>query len=436
MTISQPRQLPPGAPPRLAAPGVAWLACLIFCLWCSTAWPARFAGKPGFVAETHAFVERDTLKAFAYLEIPVRDLFFAARQEGTFEAVVDINVLIFEEGFQVVGDSWRHRLRAESLLSARNSPRALRKTVRFAVPPGDYEVEIGISQPEAGTGGKLRLPLKAVARPGKEIEASSILFGVCPEPLDGPARVRDDPVLGRRFGNPLPSMCFYTQIFHTTPAPGDSLEVTWRLMTMAQAEVRSGSRNLASSPTGVTDVIVELPLEDLWMGTYELELVCRLGKWKTERRASFEMDETRVSMGADFQATVDMVRIIADDEEVEKLEDVPAEDRQRAWDEFWKGRDPTPDTVKNEFKEEFFRRVRHANRTYGVLEPGWRSDRGRIYIRYGQPDQIETFPQNIDSPPYEIWDYFRLRARFVFVDYEGFGRYELYEPGRPARSSR
>jgi len=74
--------------------------------------------------------------------------------------------------------------------------------------------------------------------------------------------------------------------------------------------------------------------------------------------------------------------------------------------------------------------VRHANEHFSVLGPGWRSDRGRIYIQHGPPDQIESHPFNLDTPAYEIWIYLRLGRRYVFVDYDGYGRFELYSPGR------
>ena len=72
----------------------------------------------------------------------------------------------------------------------------------------------------------------------------------------------------------------------------------------------------------------------------------------------------------------------------------------------------------------------YADDHFSVLGPGWRSDRGRIYIQYGPPDQVESRPMNLDSAAYEIWTYIREGRRFVFVDYGGFGRYELYQPGR------
>ena len=137
-----------------------------------------------------------------------------------------------------------------------------------------------------------------------------------------------------------------------------------------------------------------------------------------------------VSLEHNPSESIGLVRYIATSEEIAALEDSTPENRERVWNEFWNRRDPTPGTEANEFKEEFFARVRYANEHFSTLGPGWRSDRGMVYIQYGAPDQIETYPHNIDGPPYEIWYYYGARRRFLFVDYDGFGRYELYSPGR------
>jgi GWxTD domain-containing protein len=387
------------------------------------------AGKPSFIAETFAFAENDTLKAFTFFEVPVRDLFFAPRDDGALEAVVDVTVLIFQDGFQTAGDTWRHRIRSPSLLKARNSTGALRKTVRFPISEGRHVVEVAVSQPEAGTENRLSLKLEAAPTHPKKLAASDILFAVCPSEEDGPGDLREDPLLGRRFGNPLPPVCAHVQVYHPSPAPSEVLTVDWSLETESQGPIRTGSEEIAvgASPT---EVVVPLPLDNLWMGRYGLRLTLRLGGWEKVLTTTFEMDETRISLGSDFETTVEMIQIFAGHDEAETLRQLPAAEREAGWEAFWKERDPTPDTERNEFKDEFYRRIRYANRHFGVLEPGWRSDRGRVYILHGQPDEVESYPQNVNSPPYEIWDYFRLRARFVFVDYEGFGRFVLYQPGR------
>ena len=77
---------------------------------------------------------------------------------------------------------------------------------------------------------------------------------------------------------------------------------------------------------------------------------------------------------------------------------------------------------------EFFRRVRYAERHFQSFGPGWRSDMGRIYIKFGAPDQIETRPATSHTPLLEIWYYNRPRRQFVFADREGFGRFVLASP--------
>src|SRR5262249_15847590 len=69
--------------------------------------------------------------------------------------------------------------------------------------------------------------------------------------------------------------------------------------------------------------------------------------------------------------------------EVEQLRRLPVSQREAGWNDFWKRRDPTPETPKNEALIEFVRRVRYAEDHFQGFGPGWRSDMGRVYIRYG-----------------------------------------------------
>jgi len=68
------------------------------------------------------------------------------------------------------------------------------------------------------------------------------------------------------------------------------------------------------------------------------------------------------------------------------------EERQQFVEQFWLRRDPTPDTEENEFKEEHYRRIAYANERYASGIPGWKTDRGRIYITFGPPDENESHP--------------------------------------------
>ena len=94
------------------------------------------------------------------------------------------------------------------------------------------------------------------------------------------------------------------------------------------------------------------------------------------------------------------------------------EERDQFIEAFWQRRDPTPDTIENEFKEEHYRRMAYANEHFAAGIPGWKSDRGRIYIMYGPPDEIESHPSGgsyqrpmeegggeTSTYPFEDWRY-------------------------------
>lgn len=104
------------------------------------------------------------------------------------------------------------------------------------------------------------------------------------------------------------------------------------------------------------------------------------------------------------------------------------ESRISKFDEFWKKKDPTPGTAYNEMMAEFYRRVDYAIGAFRTLKElnGSMTDRGKIYILYGNPSAIDRtlLP---GSPPKEIWSYDNIRKTFVFEDQSRQGNYKLIE---------
>lgn len=91
-------------------------------------------------------------------------------------------------------------------------------------------------------------------------------------------------------------------------------------------------------------------------------------------------------------------------------------EREKFIEQFWLRRDPTPGTPANEMKEEHYRRIAYSNDRYqGAGIPGWKTDRGRVYIIYGPPDEIEAHPSgnagNRGGPPAEAWLYRFIQGR-------------------------
>ena len=130
--------------------------------------------------------------------------------------------------------------------------------------------------------------------------------------------------------------------------------------------------------------------------------------------------------GDDITLALKQMRYLGIMDSLDKYEDAPFAEQRRFFEAFWRSRDPNPNTVINELMVEYYSRVNYANREFSNFnEGGWLSDRGRILIKFGQPDDIERHPFEIDTYPYEVWRYYSLRKIFVFADRTGFGDYRL-----------
>jgi GWxTD domain-containing protein len=127
----------------------------------------------------------------------------------------------------------------------------------------------------------------------------------------------------------------------------------------------------------------------------------------------------------------DVVYIVTDVERKAFRELATDEERDYFMKQFWDRRDPTPGTMENEMKAEHYRRIGYANEHFSTTVPGWKTDRGRVYIQYGPPDEIETHPSGgqyvrpaaegggeTRTYPFEQW-------RYKFID--GVGRDVIIE---------
>ncbi len=140
--------------------------------------------------------------------------------------------------------------------------------------------------------------------------------------------------------------------------------------------------------------------------------------------------------------------IITDEERAAFKKFSTDEEREQFIEQFWERRNPNPGSPENEFKEEYYRRIAYANEHYASGIPGWKADRGRIYIMYGPPDEIESHPSGgsyLRPPeegggetatfPFEQWRYRYIEGIgsniiLEFVDPSMTGEYHMtMDPG-------
>ena len=162
-----------------------------------------------------------------------------------------------------------------------------------------------------------------------------------------------------------------------------------------------------------------------------------------QKRANEKAFKQEVSKTYKKWLDEDVRYIITDEERAAFKQLSNDEERDQFIEQFWLRRDPTPDTVENEYKEEHYRRIAYANEHFAAGVAGWRTDRGKMYIMYGPPDEIDAHPSGgeyirpqeegggeTSTFPFEVWRYRHLdnigeQVEIEFVDTCMCGEYHM-----------
>jgi GWxTD domain-containing protein len=170
-----------------------------------------------------------------------------------------------------------------------------------------------------------------------------------------------------------------------------------------------------------------------------------ISKPLTEKEKKKRAEKLRKELETPYRKwlTEDVSYIITDQERQAFKRLQTDEERDQFIEQFWLRRDPTPDTMENEYKEEHYRRIAYANEHYASGIPGWKTDRGRIYIMYGPPDEIDSHPSGgayqrpinegggtTSTFPFEDWRYRYIEGvgtnvEIEFVDPTQSGEYHM-----------
>jgi GWxTD domain-containing protein len=220
-------------------------------------------------------------------------------------------------------------------------------------------------------------------------------------------------------------------------------------------------------PAGGGVIRGQFPLEGLAEGQYELVASITMAGSVTERTAGFAIGSLEAAMarsiatrnaqkGLDEQyfaslsedeldAAADVLEVIAKSSDLAVYKAsgdgaLTVSAKRQFLVQFWAERDLDRSTPINETRLAFYDAIDYADQLFGEsgrnARPGWKTDRGRVFVRYGRPDERNPFPSGNRAPAYEIWRYTQGRLRFyIFADENNFGNYrliksnDLQEPG-------
>jgi GWxTD domain-containing protein len=178
--------------------------------------------------------------------------------------------------------------------------------------------------------------------------------------------------------------------------------------------------------------MIELPAGQLPLGKLFVEIEAADGT--RTATAPIVISISDQWMVANFDEVLMFIEYIATRTEIDSLRSGSPADRRRLWEDFWTKRDPLPATPANEYRDDFFQRVRYATEQFSEIggQPGWRTDRGEVYIVLGTPSFAQERyigrTEFVGRPNAWEWLYEQApggRLVLVFLDRTGFGRYEL-----------
>jgi GWxTD domain-containing protein len=332
------------------------------------------------------------------------------------------------------------------------------ESFRFALEPGRYRVTLR-AVPAGGTPLEQTSDIVAYARRPmmSDVVLATAAREVAAEATLEPGEIRRGDLA--LLSAPVPrltlteaALSYYAEVYSWTGAPPSASLQVEVLAASGRTIVRAAPQQVAVPETGGA-VRGTIDLAGLPEGDYRLRLRLQLGDSVAAQEGSFAMTAPRpvaaaAPAAADpfdglSEATLDSMyaplMYLARDEERGVYERLTEDGKRRFIREFWRRRDPSPGTPDNPAMVEFYRAVTYANQTYregGAAQiPGWRTDRGRIYLRHGRPDEMLSRP-SANPRPFVVWVYTRERFRwYLFRDDSGFGHYRLvatndrFEPG-------
>jgi GWxTD domain-containing protein len=337
----------------------------------------------------------------------------------------------------------------------------------FAGRPGRYTIAVSVTDSATGRVTRQTLPVAAYdSNPAaSDLLLATSIRAADPAAAPGAGEVRKGELVLQAAAKPVltPQQARLSYYMELYPARAETVSVAARVKTAqgAQLIATPGTRTPITTGGGVTMGSVDLA--GLPPGDYGFDVVVTRGggggaKDSTVRSGTFRMagfeTEAAIAEAATprdrfatmTEAQLDTVYLplvyLMAAEEQGTFPSLTLEGKRRWLRAFWEKRDPTPGTPRNETQEDFYARIADANRRYregGAAQiPGWQTDRGRIFIKLGAPNEVLSRPQTGNTRPYEVWKFTRDRAlKYVFLDQTLFGNYVLIwtndrrEPSRP-----
>lgn len=414
-------------------------------------------GIPPFELDFAAFADSATGKSRLEVFYKLRNAGFSFVKKGQeYQAAYDLELsIIGPDGRPAASQRSSEEFSVADYEQTQSVESYRINSARFLIAPGKYEIKIQVEDKNSGESSSanrkavvpdFRTPAVAIS----ELEMIGAFADTAELELFKKGGRTVIPSVTRSYGDPDSLVPFYFELYANRPEEKNyllSYEITQRYHgTWAKKTI---NLKLAQPKTAI---LADMPINQLPPGEYKLKVALQEGKKDlAKQEAVFKMGwNWEAALLHNFKELMEILSYFSRESDLKELKKAAPEKRLAVWNAFWQERDPTPTSRENESKAEFDRRVRFVDAYFAHMGlPGWRSDMGKIYIRYGEPDQVDEDPTGLRNTntvfnddrystnatrirrtghATQTWYYFSHRRAFSFEDVTSNGSWVLKPP--------
>jgi GWxTD domain-containing protein len=374
-----------------------------------------------------------------FYDLPYDQLSVEKQQDGTYKASfrIDVDVKNVRTG-EKKSDTWVSSAQMATEEEAKVENASGVDQFEIELRPGTYDVTVAItdltSNKKGTTAAKIELPQLGSSLSLSDVQLATSVVADTVGSTFTRGNLRAIPNARRVFGDNLPLLFSRFEIYNMEfDSANPGVYVTAYSILNEKGETVNDLPPARTEKLGHTGVEVgAVNVLGLAPGKYSLQVAVTDSSSGQSAKSVSSFDVAALKarkppMQPWAVKYFDRIDLLVGQDSTKFMKSLSKEGQQQFLVDFWLRRDPTPGTRQNEYFNDFAERVKQADEMFSSgLEHGVNSDRGRIYIKYGKPDDVERYPADPDYPAHEDWFYYKESGiQFIFSDLSGIGKYKL-----------
>jgi GWxTD domain-containing protein len=385
--------------------------------------------KEYFYLDPLVFSSRDSLngRLDLYMGLPLDNIQFKKNvAKDKYEAFIDYFIVIKNSKDNVVyNNSFSETMSNTESEQKKISEKSIYAVKQIYLPPDKYKMNFQLKDKNNQKEYSKDYDITVKNFNKKGIVFSDIML-VSSYKEDEEGKKEISPIVNGNIGNQK-DFYFFFEVYNSSDSIIEKV-YNYKVIDEKNKTIIEGTYNYVLD-SGVNKKIEKLTTKLFIIGNYKYEITDKTtNELVASRDLCYRWDFFPVNL-KDLDLAISQLMYVATSSEMKYIKNAKTnEEKERRFLKFWRDKDPTPNTPKNEFMMEYYNRIKIANERYSHYVDGWKTDRGMVYIIYGNPSNIDKHPFDADTRPYEIWEYYDVKKKFIFVDGTGFGDYRLVYP--------